>query len=121
VKEPKKVSLHVLPRFRVFRGRDIALGPGKVELLEAIARTGTISEAARRLGMSYMRAWTLIQTMNGAFKKPLVDAHRGGAGRGAAALTETGQKAVALYRQMERDAERAVARTWGALRRSLKS
>jgi molybdate transport system regulatory protein len=108
------------PRIRILRGREIALGPGKADLLEAIARTGTISGAARRLDMSYMRAWTLIQTMNRCFREPLVDARRGGAGRGAAVLTPAGAEALALYRRMERESERATARAWGRLRKALK-
>src|SRR5262245_36024509 len=112
--------VRLTPRLRVLRGRDIALGPGKADLLDAVAATGTISGAARRLGMFYMRAWTLIQTMNRCFRQPLVDAHRGGAGRGAALLTRRGREVLQLYRRMERQAERAVARSWQALRRSLK-
>jgi molybdate transport system regulatory protein len=116
----KTPPTRLVPRLRILKGRDIALGPGKADLLDAIERTGTISEAARQLGMSYMRAWTLIQTMNRCFKEPLVGAHRGGAGRGAAALTDAGRDALALYRRMEREAEQAVARSWTRLRRSLK-
>ena len=108
------------PRIRVFRGAEIALGPGKADLLEAIERSGTISEAARRLGMSYMRAWTLVQTMNRCFRRPLVDARRGGAGRGAAMLTDAGRSVLTLYRRMERESELAVAKAWATLRRSLK-
>jgi hypothetical protein len=69
---PSPPASSVRPRIRVFRGEEIALGPGKVNLLEAIERTGTLAEAARSLGISYMRAWHLLQTMNACFREPLV-------------------------------------------------
>ncbi len=64
------------PRMRVLCGGDIALGPGKVDLLALVGQTGSIREAAERMGMSYMRAWKLIKTMNACFKEPLVKAER---------------------------------------------
>src|SRR6059058_2561071 len=91
------------PRMRVLRGEEIALGPGKVDLLALVGQTGSIREAAERMGMSYMRAWKLIKTMNACFKKPLVEAVRGGRAHGGATLTETGRKALELYQQMESD------------------
>jgi molybdate transport system regulatory protein len=105
----------VRPRIRVLHGSEIALGPGKVELLEAIDRAGTLSEAARTLGMSYMRAWNLLQTMNACFRQPLVETSRGGTVHGRAALTETGQEVVALYRRMEEESLRAVEAAWQEL------
>jgi molybdate transport system regulatory protein len=110
----------LLPRFRVLRGKDIALGPGKAELLVLIGRTGSINQAARQMGMSYMRAWSLVQTVNRCFKQPLVLVARGGAGGGGAALTETGSKVAALYQQMEKDSLRAAAPAWKKLRRFLR-
>ncbi len=93
------------PRFqvrpRLYRGGDIAIGPGKADLLEAIRKMGSIAAAAESMGMSYMRAWTLIRTMNACFKAPLVQTKRGGAERGAAILTETGRTVLALYRRIE--------------------
>jgi molybdate transport system regulatory protein len=109
----------VQPRFRIFRGGDIALGPGKVELLALIGQTGSINKAARRMGMSYMRAWSLVQTMNRCFKKPLIFATHGGEGGGGAELTETGCKVAALYQQMEQASLRAAAAPWKQLRRLL--
>ncbi len=89
------------PRLRARVGGEIALGPGKVELLEFVRETGSIAEAAKQMGMSYMRAWTLIRTMNNCFKQPLVIAVRGGSkGGGGATLTETGSEALTLYQQM---------------------
>ena len=90
------------PRLRVLRGDVIVLGPGKAELLEAIAKTGELRRAAGRLGMSYMRAWKLVQMMNAAFREPLVATTRGGAGHGAARLTKTGRTVLAVYHAMER-------------------
>ncbi len=107
-------------RLRVLRGPEVALGPGKVALLEAIARKGTIAAAARVLGMSYMRAWTLVRTMNRSFRAPLVRAVRGGAGHGTTRLTAAGSAVVSLYREMEVRGLRAAARPWARLRRRLK-
>lgn len=87
--------------FRVYLGAEIALGPGKVELLGHIADTGSISEAARRMQMSYNRAWLLVRTMNRCFKEPLVLASRGGDKRGGALLTQSGKDVLRLYRRIE--------------------
>jgi len=114
-------ALSLLPRFRVLRGKEIAFGPGKMELLELVAATGSIGKAARRMDMSYMRAWTLIQTMNACFKAPVIEAARGGNQRGGAELTETGKCVLKLYRQMEKDGLKAVQTDWRALQRLLQS
>jgi len=103
------------PRWRVLHGEIIALGPGKVDLLEGIGQSGTIAEAARHLGMSYTRAWNLVHTMNACFKAPLVEMERGGTGRGHAALTETGQAVLALYRRIESASARAAEPAWQEL------
>jgi molybdate transport system regulatory protein len=116
----KSAPYSVVPRLRILRDGEIALGPGKAKLLEAIVEAGTIAAAARRCGMSYNRAWILVQTMNRCFKEPLVEARRGGAVRGGTVLSEAGRQALALYRRMEHEAEQAVARTWATLRTSLK-
>jgi len=91
----------VLPRTRLMCGDVIALGPGKAELLAQLDQTHSITTAARNLGMSYMRAWTLIRTMNQCFREPLVEALRGGKTGGGARLTPAGEKALRLYRAME--------------------
>lgn len=101
-------------------GRQIALGPGKAELLELVARTGSITESARRMNMSYMRAWSLIQTMNDCFKSPVLETARGGNQRGGAELTETGRRVLRLYRQMENDGCKAAENGWRALQKSLR-
>ena len=110
----------VRPRIRVVRNDDtIVLGPGKADLLDAIARTGSIRGAAQELGMSYMRAWTLVRTMNAAFRSPLVEKERGGAGQGGAQLTEAGQRVLTLYRRMEEKAEKSIEGLWDKLRGEL--
>ena len=110
----------LLPRLRVLRGPEVALGPGKVALLEAIAREGTIAGAARALHMSYMRAWTLVRTMNRSFRRPLLETARGGAGRGTTRLTRAGAAVVGLYRELEARGRPAAAPPWRRLRRLLK-
>jgi len=104
---------------RVLCGEDIALGPGKVELLALVGETGSIRAAAEGMGMSYMRAWTLIKTMNACFREPLVVASRGGKKRGGAVLTVTGRKALKFYRGLEAQSLKACADTWRQLRKLL--
>lgn len=97
-------------RFRVQIKHAVAIGPGKADVLQAIADTGSLAEAGRRLGMSYQRLWSLVAAMNGDFVEPLVLKQRGGAAGGGAQLTETGARVLKIYRVIERDAQRAVAR-----------
>lgn len=97
-------------RFRVQVKHAVAIGPGKADVLQAIAETGSIAESGRRLGMSYQRVWSLVRAMNGDFIEPLVLTQRGGSAGGGAALTSTGAEALAIYRAIERDAERAVTK-----------
>jgi len=96
-------------RVRITKGDDIAIGPGKVDLLEAIGATGSITAAAKQLGMSYRRAWLLIDTMNRCFKTPIVEAEAGGRSGGGTRLTETGRDAIRFYRAIERKAARSSA------------
>jgi molybdate transport system regulatory protein len=84
-------------RIRILAGSDIALGPGKADLLRAIEETGSISAAARRMRMSYRRAWLLVHTMNECFEPPLVEAVKGGAEGGGARLTPTGRRVLTEY------------------------
>src|SRR5215217_5842851 len=77
------------------------IGPGKIALLEAIQATGSISAAARRLGMSYRRAWLLVEQLNDALRQPAVAAAPGGRQGGGAALTPVGERIVVLYRAIE--------------------
>lgn len=102
-------SLQPRLRFRLMLGRSIAIGPGKADLLAAIAQSGSIAAAARAMGMSYKRAWYLIDTMNRCFREPLVVASKGGSTRGGAQLTAMGEKVLELYRSIEKQAAKAVA------------
>jgi molybdate transport system regulatory protein len=103
------------PRLRILFGHAIAIGPGKAELLERIAETGSISAAARRMGMSYRRAWLLVETMNACFRAPLVETAKGGAGGGGATLSALGLEVLQRYRQMEQAAAAAAAKELEAL------
>jgi molybdate transport system regulatory protein len=88
-------------RLKLVLGPDTALGPGKSDLLEAIDQTGSIAAAGRQLGMSYKRAWLLVETMNGCFKTPLVASVRGGKGGGVAHLTPAGKEVLQRFRNIE--------------------
>lgn len=85
------------------------LGPGKVMLLERIAREGSISAAGRSMKMSYKRAWELVSEINGSFAEPLVAAQTGGRSGGGAVLTERGEELIRHYRAIERKALSATA------------
>jgi molybdate transport system regulatory protein len=85
-------------------------GPGKIELLEAIEEHGSISAAARSMGMAYRHAWELVDAMNQAFREPLVDAESGGKAGGGAALTPWGASLLQRFRKIEERAQRATRR-----------
>lgn len=87
----------------------ISFGPGKADLLQGIAETGSIAAAGRRLGMSYKRAWSLVETLNGMFGAPLVSATKGGAAGGGAALTPAGEQVLARYRAIQARAAEAAS------------
>ena len=91
------------------------IGPGKADLLEGIAETGSISGAGRRMGMSYKRAWGLAEALNGMFESPLVTASRGGPAHGGAELTEAGRAVLAHYRALQARAAEAGAADMDAL------
>ncbi|GAB2203902.1 winged helix-turn-helix domain-containing protein [Roseibium sp. ROS1] len=97
------------PRFRIrlVFGPDEMMGPGKAELLERIQRTGSIAAAGREMGMSYKRAWQLVETLNAMFRSPLVERSRGGAKGGGAQITETGLAVLEEYRAIELKARAA--------------
>lgn len=97
------------PALRILFGAVIAMGPGKADLLAAIGRTGSISGAAREMGMSYRRAWLLVDAMNRAFRAPLVEASAGGQRGGGAQVTELGFDVLRRYRDMEEKAAVCVA------------
>ncbi|MFN4003762.1 MAG: winged helix-turn-helix domain-containing protein [Hylemonella sp.] len=96
-------------RFRIQIKHAVAIGPGKADVLQCIAETGSIAEAGRRLGMSYQTVWSLVRSMNRDFVGPLVSKQRGGAAGGGAALTPLGEQVLALYRDIEARAQAAVA------------
>ena len=93
------------------------IGPGKIALLEAIAKSGSISAAARRLGMSYRRAWLLVEEINGALRQPAVVAATGGQHGGGAALTPIGERVVDLYRAIEGQAHTSASEEFRAIGR----
>lgn len=93
-------------RIRIVFGESGMIGPGKAELLERIDTAGSIAAAGRAMGMSYKRAWMLIETMNAMFREPVVESTRGGAQGGGARLTDTGHKVLAAYRAFEVEAAR---------------
>lgn len=94
---------------RIDLGPDWRIGPGKVQLLEAIAEHGSISAAGRALGMSYRRAWLLVEDMNKGFGRPVIEAQIGGKAGGGARLSAFGTDVIAHYRAIERAAEKAAA------------
>lgn len=83
------------------------IGPGKIALLEAIRTTGSISAAARSLGMSYRRAWLLVEEINQTLREPAVKAEPGGVRGGGAVVTSAGERMVDLYRTIETQARTA--------------
>lgn len=98
----------------------VSIGPGKANLLAAIAETGSISAAGRRLRISYKRAWSLTEDMNAAFAEPVVDTARGGASGGGARLTPTGRQLIDTYRRMEHAASEAICADVEALAKLLR-
>ena len=96
-------------RLRIDLSPDSALGPGKIALLESIEATGSLSQAARELGMSYRRAWLLLDDVNRMFTDPATTASVGGTGGGGAQLTDLGRAIVRAYREIEDAAEKAAS------------
>jgi molybdate transport system regulatory protein len=94
---------------RILNGKLSAIGPGKADLLEAIGQYGSISAAAKSMGMSYKRAWDLVSTMNQAFREPLVTTSTGGAQGGGAQVTAFGAGILQRYRVMETNAATVIA------------
>ncbi len=104
-------------KLRLLLGDLIALGPGKADLLEAIRETGSISAAGRKLGMGYRRAWALVDAMNQAFRKPLVECSTGGSRGGGAQVTPFGEEVLATFRRLQAKALAAAEPELRALRR----
>ena len=107
------------PQLRILLGKTIAMGPGKAELLQGIERTGSIRSAAREMGMSYRRAWMLVDVMNRAFREPLIEASTGGARGGGARVTAFGLDVLRRYLAMEAKAARSVRADLARFRRLL--
>jgi molybdate transport system regulatory protein len=102
-------------RLRIDFGPASSLGPGKIALLEHIGGSGSLSQAARELGMSYRRAWLLLDDLNHSFSEPVTTASIGGAGGGGARLTDFGRKLVAAYRDVERATDEVASARLGWL------
>ena len=93
---------------RINLGTRPIFGHGKAKLLDAIVANGSISAAARKIGMSYRRAWLLTDAMNQDFKSPLIESSLGGKGGGGAKLTDEGAKVLKLFRTMEAKAQKSL-------------
>ncbi len=106
---------------RVDFGSSRSIGPGKIRLLEALDRTGSISQAGRALGMSYRRAWLLIDDMNQCFRHTVVSAKPGGSQGGGAVLTEFGAELVSDYRAIESAASTAAKKRLRGLEAALRA
>lgn len=118
----ERVAPELKVKLQVYCGKEIAMGPGKADLLEAIAHEGSISAAARAMGMSYRRAWLLVDTMNRCWSTPLVETGPGSPGRAGAHVTEYGGRALAAYRAMQAQAEGVQGgKEWDDLREMLRS
>jgi len=109
------------PQIRIMFRKAIAMGPGKADLLAAIERTGSISAAARSLGMSYRRAWLLVDTMNQCFKSPVVETLTGGQRGGGARVTQLGHDVLTRYLAMDAKAAASVRRDLAAFSRLMAS
>jgi molybdate transport system regulatory protein len=108
-----------LTHLRVTFSDRFYVGPGRADLLEGIAATGSIAAAGKALGMSYKRAWSLVQALNEGFGRPLVETSRGGAGQGGASLTADGQFVLERYRAMQDATRKAIAGDVSAVAKKL--
>jgi molybdate transport system regulatory protein len=97
----QKVQTEIFLRLRVMHGGSIIFGPGRADLLALIESHGSIAAAGRQMGMSYKRAWALVDSLNTIFASPLVEAAKGGAGGGGAKLTPLGVAQLSAYRRLE--------------------
>ena len=105
-----------LTHLRVTLSETAYIGPGRADLLELIASTGSISAAGKAMNMSYKRAWSLVQALNSGFGLALVESSRGGASQGGAQLTDVGKTVLARYRAMQAKTGAAIAEDVAALR-----
>jgi len=102
--------VHVSVRVRLDFGPDCAIGPGKIALLEAVGRLGSLSQAARDLDMSYRRAWLLLDALNHAFEQPVAELTIGGRGGGGAVVTPFGASLIDAYHSLDTDIGRLAIR-----------
>jgi molybdate transport system regulatory protein len=111
----------VRTRLRIVCGVEDAFGPGKAQLLHALAQSGSLTKAAKTMKMSYMKAWTLVKGMNKHFVEPLVVLSRGGSQGGGAQLTTTGQKVLQAYDQLRTNVDAAAESSpWVTLKELLR-
>ncbi|MCP5382560.1 MAG: winged helix-turn-helix domain-containing protein [Kordiimonadaceae bacterium] len=95
-------------KIRVLSRDELAMGPGKADLLDQIIKTGSIAAAGRAMNMSYKRAWDLVETMNNCFKTPVVEKSKGGAAKGGAVVTPFGKEILDQYRSIQKKAHSAI-------------
>ena len=114
MRQPKPGRTGLL-HLRVGLSDSFYMGPGRADLMQLIAVTGSISEAAKRMGMSYKRAWGLVQALNEGFGALLIETARGGKEQGAS-LTDVGREVLERYRGMQEATKKAIARDVEALR-----
>lgn len=116
-KKTEADATHDRLSIRVDLASGVRIGPGKVAVLEEIARSGSISAAGRALRMSYRRTWELVEDLNRGLGSPVVTTAAGGSGGGGTSLTPVGAAVVECYRAIERDAEAAARTHLDALRK----
>ena len=116
----RKRSARAAPRLRIVMGEGLILGPGKVDLIEAIQRSGSISAAARNMGMSYRRAWLLVDALNHMFSEPVVLTASGGTRGGGAVVTEFGKGVADAYRRIEERTRSAILEELSPFDRTLR-
>jgi molybdate transport system regulatory protein len=119
-KKSAKTRPEVRFRMRIRNAGAVALGPGKVDLLEAVREYGSISAAARSLDMSYRRAWLLIDELNRSLKSPATHSEQGGQSGGGCTLTPVGETIIRLYRDVEAEAQRSCAKQIAELTRLIR-
>ncbi len=117
----KRGSKRLGARLRVVLEPDIVIGPGKAAILEEIKRAGSIAAAGRHMGMSYKRAWYMVETMNRCFKTPVVITAKGGKSGGGARLTSWGEEVLLRYRRMEKLSAEAIEQEMRAFRSVLET
>ncbi|MDN5849239.1 MAG: winged helix-turn-helix domain-containing protein [Nitrococcus sp.] len=105
-----------LAHLRITLSESAYIGPGRADLLELIDQTGSISSAGKAMGMSYKRAWGLVQALNVGFGEPLVESTRGGAVQGGAVLTDAGRFVLRQYRHIQQKTRTAIKADVDALR-----